>query len=51
MEYLREAKVVIEKDTNKATMTEVLEPYEDESMEDFIERVTGKLREIYLNEY
>ena len=51
MEYLRETKVVIEKDTNKATTKEVLEPYEDESMEEFIERVTDKLREVYLDEY
>lgn len=51
MEYLGEAKVVIEKDTNKATTKETLEPYEDESMEDFIERVTNKMREVYLDEY
>lgn len=51
MEYLREAKVVIEKDTNKATTKEMLEPHEYESMEEFIERVNNKLREIYLDEY
>ena len=50
MEYLREAKVVIEKDTNKATTKETLEPYENESMVEFIERVTEKLREIFLDE-
>ena len=50
MEYLREAKVVIEKDTNKATTKETLTPYEYESMEDFIERVTDKLREVFLDE-
>lgn len=43
MEYLRYAKVVIKKDTNKATTIETLEPYENESMEEFIERVTEEL--------
>lgn len=47
MEYTREIKVIIEKDTNKATTTVelVLREYnEDETVEQFNERVKIKLQ-------
>lgn len=51
MEYTRETKITIYKDTNKSTTDEVLVPYENENMEDFLERVNKKMREVFLDEY
>jgi len=54
MEYLRKAKVTIYKDTNKSTCDEVLkigEFHDEETMEEFLERINKRMREIYLNEY
>lgn len=54
MESLREANVTIYKDTNKSTYKEVLrigEFNEDETMEEFCERVNGRMLEIYLEKF
>lgn len=54
MEYLREASVKIDKDTNKCSTAEELklgEYNDDETMEEFIQRVTKRMREIFLDEY
>lgn len=51
MEYTRSIKITLEKNTNKSSTKEVLRPYEDESIQDFIKRVESKIQEIYLNEY
>lgn len=53
MEYIRKIKVSIEKDTNKATTEIILmlgEYDEDETVEQFSERVKECLNEILLSE-
>ncbi len=45
METIRSIKVTIEVDTNKSTYTETLEPYNNESNEEFIKRITDNLEE------
>ncbi len=49
MEFTREIKVSIYKDTNKATYDEDLKPYDNESIEEFVSRVKEKLDEMLLN--
>jgi hypothetical protein len=52
MEYLREAKVTIYRDTNKSSNEVVLtrgEINEDETIEEFVKRVHDKMQEIYLD--
>lgn len=39
MEYVREQKITIYVDTNKMTYNKILEPDEDEDIDDFLERV------------
>jgi hypothetical protein len=54
MEYLRGAKVTIYRDSNKSSDEVVLslgEWNEDETMEEFIQRVNKKMREVYLEEF
>jgi len=54
MEYLREAKVTIYKDSNKSTDEVVVslgEWNKNETMEEFIQRVYKKMREVYLEEF
>lgn len=54
MEYTREATVKIYKDTTKSTYEEELKMCEyrdDETMEEFLERVNKRMREIYLGEF
>lgn len=48
-EHTRKIEVVIERDTNKATYKETLNPYEYESLEEFVERVKEKLDEMLLD--
>lgn len=54
MEYTREVKITIYKDTNKSTTKEDVkmgEYNDDETIEEFLERVNKRMREIYLDEY
>jgi len=50
MEYIREIKISIYVDTNKSTQNVDLLIMEDESREEFIERITERLKEVLLNE-
>jgi len=53
MEYLREAKITIYKDTNKSSHEEILvigEYNSFETIEEFLERVNKRIKNIYLDE-
>ena len=49
MEHIKEIKIKIEKSTNKHVTVEILRPFEDESIEEYIERVNEILREILID--
>jgi hypothetical protein len=54
MEYVREARINIFKDTNKSSFDENLtlgEFSEDETIEEFIIRINKRMKEVYLDEY
>jgi hypothetical protein len=46
MDYLRDVKVTIEKDTNTSTTIEVFEILEGGDLEDFVERIYDRLQEL-----
>ena len=49
MEYIREIQVTVEIDTNKRTEKRVFMLGEDESTEDFFQRVKGESQELIEN--